>query len=299
MPRTLILNQSNIVANSGNSVFQYNFPLGGISFKDEFIAVQQITLYNSVFNISSSNSNNSFSYIWVDGTTTTITLPDSYLSLAEINATLQAKMVSLKHYMLTSTGSYVYFLEIVVNASRYADQINSFQLSTTIATANSWTQPVGATWLLPTNAINPIFVVPSTNFQNLIGYTAGSYPNATITGTPPAQVQAPAYIATESFLSTTAPQIIPQPSYLCTCSLVNNRLAIPSQLIFSLTPQGVGFGSLFNIQVAELAYNKVEDGQYTQFRFSFVDSLGGTVNFQDPNILILLVIKNKSELGFV
>ena len=186
-----------------------------------------------------------------------------------------------------------------MNASRYADQINSFQLSTTIATANSWTQPVGATWVLPTNAINPIFVVPSTNFQNLIGYTAGSYPNATITGTPPAQVQAPAYIATESFLSTTAPQIIPQPSYLCTCSLVNNRLAIPSQLIFSLTPQGVGFGSLFNIQVAELAYNKVEDGQYTQFRFSFVDSLGGTVNFQDPNILILLVIKNKSELGFV
>jgi len=299
MPRTLILNQSNIVANSGNSVFQYDFPLGGITFKDEFIAVQQISLYNSVFNISSSNSNNSFSYVWVDGTTTVINLPDSYLSLAEINATLQATMVSKNHYMLTSTGSYVYFLEIVVNASRYADQINSFQLSATIATANSWTQPVGATWVLPTNAINPIFVVPSTNFQNLIGYVAGNYPAGVITGTPPAQVQTPPYTATQSFLSSSAPQIIPQPSYLCTCSLVNNRLAIPSQLVFSLTPQNISFGSLFTIQIADLAFNKIEDGQYTQFRFNFVDSLGSTVNFQDPNTLILLIIKNKSELGYL
>jgi hypothetical protein len=298
MPRTLILNQSNIIAGSGNSAFLYNFPLGGIEFKDEFIAVQQISLYNSVFNISTTNNNNSFSYIWVDGTTTTISLPDSYLELAEINATLQAKMVANKHYMLTSTGAYVYFLEIVVNPSRYADQINSFQLSATIATANSWTQPSGATWVLPTNAINPIFVVPNTSFQKVIGFTAGKYPNATITGTPPAQVQTPAYTSTQSFLSSSAPQIIPQPSYLCVCSLVNNRLAIPSQLVFSLTPQDVNFGALYSYQVSDLAFNKIEDGQYTQFTFRFVDSLGQPIYFQDPNTLILLIIKSKGELGY-
>lgn len=299
MPRTLILNQSNIVAGSGNSVFLYNFPLGGIQFKDEFIAVQQVSLYNSVFNISTTNNNNSFSYIWVDGTTWTITLPDSYLSLAEINATLQAYMVSKGHYLKTSTGSYVYLLELVINPSRYADQINSYQISTAIATANSWTLPASATWVLPTNAINPILVVPSTNFQSIIGYTAGKYPNATITGTPPAQVQTPAYTSTQSFLSSSAPQIIPQPSYLCTCSLVNNRLAIPSQLIFSLTPQGVGFGELYTYQVADLAFNKIEDGNYTQFTFRFVDSLGNPIVFQDPNSLILLIIKSKGELGYV
>ena len=195
MPRTLILNQTNIVPNSGNSVFLYNFPLGGIQFQDEYIAVQQISLYNSVFNITAANNNNYFSYIWVDGTSWTVNLPNSNLELAEINAYLQAFMISQTHYMKTSSGASVYFLEIVVNASLYADQINSFLVSSTIATAASWTLPAGATWVLPTNPICPIFIVPATNFANLIGFTPGSYPNATITGTPPAQVQTPAYAA--------------------------------------------------------------------------------------------------------
>ena len=228
MPITLILNQNNIVENSGNSSFLYNFPQGGYQFKDQFIAVQQISLYNSTFNISSANQNNSFSYIWVDGTVVNITLPDSYLGITEINAYMQSVMVDNGHYLISGT-SYVYLLEIVVNPSRYADQINSYLISSTIATNNSWTLPPSATWVLPTDDICPMFVVPNTNFQQLIGYTAGNYPNSVIAGTPPAQTQTPAYTSTQSFLSSTAPQIVPQPYYLCICTLVNNRLAIPSQ----------------------------------------------------------------------
>jgi hypothetical protein len=296
MPRTLILNQSNIVPNTGNSTFLYNFPLGGITFVDEFIAVQQISFYNSVFNITAANNNNYFSYIWVDGTTWVVNLPNSYLELAEINAYLQSYMVAQTHYLKTTTGSFVYLLELLVNPSRYADQINSFQISITIATDNSWTLPTGATWELPVNAINPIFVVPNTNFQQIIGYYAGNYPNATITGTPPDQIETPAYTSTQSFLSAFAPQIVPQPSYLCLTSMVNNRLAIPSQLINCVSPNGVNFGELFTIQFSELAYNKVEDGHYSQFTFRFADSQGNNINFQDPNTLILLIIKSKTEL---
>ena len=298
MPRTLILNQANIVPNTGNSTFIYQFPLGGIEFKGEFIAVQQISLYNSVFNISATNNNNYFSYTWVDGTSHTINLPNSYLELNEINAYMQSVMVANKHYLLTSTGSFVYLLELLINPSLYADQINSYLISTTIATTNTWTLPVGATWVLPTNPICPIFVVPNTNFKNIVGYEAGNYPNATITGTPPAQVQTPAYTITQSFISTFAPQIIPQPSFLCTCSLVNNRLAIPSQLVYSITPQGVPFGALYTNQVADLAFNKIEDGQYTQFNFRFIDSLGNPIVIQDPQTLILLIIKSGKELGY-
>ena len=47
MPRTLILNQNNIVQGSGNSTFQYDFPLGGINFADELIAVQQRLQHHS------------------------------------------------------------------------------------------------------------------------------------------------------------------------------------------------------------------------------------------------------------
>jgi len=297
MPRTVILNQSNILANSGNSIFEYNFPLGGIAFKNELIAVQQISLYQSVFNITSTNNNNKFAYQWVDGTITQITIPDGYYELEDIMAYFRDVMTSNTHYLISST-SYIYLLEIVVNVSKYADQINSFQISETIATDNSWTLPDGATWALPINPICPIFIVQNNNFQKIIGYNAGNYPTGVISGIPPDQIQTPQYDSTQSFLSSYAPQIIPQPSYLCLCSLVNNRLSIPSQLIYSLTPSSSAFGTIYSIQIADLAFNKIEDGNYVNFRFTFVDQLGNTIAFQDPNILILLIIKNKTELGY-
>lgn len=297
MPRTVILNQNNIVPNSGNSIFEYNFPTGGISFKNELIAVQQISLYQSVFNITQANNNNKFAYQWVDGTITQVTIPDGYYELEDIMAYFRDVMTSNTHYLISGT-TYIYLLEIVVNVSKYADQINSFQISTTIATDNTWTLPDGATWVLPTNPICPIFIVQNNDFQQIIGYNAGNYPTGVISGIPPAQIQTPQYDSTQSFLSSFAPQIIPQPSYLCLCSLVNNRLSIPSQLIYSLTPSSSAFGTIYSIQIADLAFNKIEDGNYVNFRFTFVDQLGNTIAFQDPNILILLIIKNKSELGY-
>ena len=298
MPRSIILNQTNIVPNTGNSILQYNFPTGGAIFTDELIAVQQVSLYQSVFNITVANNNNSFSYIWVDGTVNQVLIPDGYYNLIDINAFFQSVMVSNLHYMESDTA-YIYFLEIVVNQTAYAYQINCFQLSASIATANTWTQPSGSTWLLPTNSIIPIFIVPATNFQNLIGFNAGKYPNADISGTPPAQIETPSYGATLNFLSQNAPQIVPQSSYLCLCNLVNNRLAIPSQLIYSLTPTSAPFGEIYSIQVSELAFNKIENGQYTNIRFEFRDQLGAPIAFQDPQMLILLLIKNKSELTYL
>lgn len=297
MPRTIILNQNNIIANTGNSVFEYAFPLGGIAFKDELIAIQQISLYQSVFNITATNNNNKFAYQWVDGTITQITIPDGYYELEDIMAYFRDVMTSNTHYLISGT-SYIYLLEIVVNASKYADQINSFQISETIATDNTWTLPDGATWELPINPICPIFIVQSNAFQQIIGYNAGNFPSGVISGVPPDQIQTPQYDSTQSFLSSTAPQIVPQPSYLCLCSLVNNRLSIPSQLIYSLTPSSSAFGTIYSIQIADLAFNKIEDGNYVNFRFTFVDQLGKTIIFQDPNMLILLIIKNKSELGY-
>lgn len=296
MPKTLILNSSNIVAGSGNSSFVYNFPQGGVVFKDDLIAVQQVSLYNSVFNITSSNNNNYFSYIWVDGTTNLVNIPNSFLELSEINSFLQSVMISNGHYLTTITGDNVYLLNITVNPARYAYQINSFLVSASIATTNQWTIASGATWVLPTNPIMPMFVVPDTKFQQLIGYTAGNYPNTVIAGTPPSQTQTPTQTDTYSTLSVNSPQIIPQPSYLGLCSLVNNQYCIPSQLLYSITPTGVTFGSLYTNQIADLAFNKISDGTYNQFTFRFVDNNGIAINFQDPNMLILLVIKNKSEI---
>jgi len=295
MPRTIIINSSNIVPNSGNSTFVYKFPQS-VKFENDYIAVQQVSLYNSVFNITTLNNNYSFSYIWIDGTVVNIVIPNSYLSLDGINQYLQFVMIQNKHYMLNSSGQYIYFLELVVNQSRYAYQINNYLLSVALATTNSWTLPVGATWVIPTNAILPYLIVPNTNFQTLIGFAPGQYPNGTITGVPPGQIQTPAYTTAQSELSSTAPQITPQPTYVGLCSLVNAISVIPSQLIYSMTPVNVGFGELYVNQINDLAFNKIENGTYAQFSFRFTDTNGNPIIFQDNNIMILLVIKNKDDV---
>jgi len=295
MPKSILINSSNIVANTYNSTFEYNFPQGGVNFRDDLIAVQQVSIYNSVFNITSANNNNALSYQWVNGTTYNFGLPDSYLDCAGINAYLQSIMFANKHYLTDADGNIVYLLELVVNQARYAFQINSYLISTAIATANSWTIAPSASWVLPTNSILPALVVPANNMQTLIGFTAGYYPTTTITGIPPAQVQTPAYTASYSALSSIAPQIIPTPTYLGVCNLVQNKLAIPSQLIYSLTIEGVSFGSLYVNQISSPVFNDIADGQYTSLRFSFVDSTGNYIRFNDPNTMIILIIKNRFE----
>jgi hypothetical protein len=267
-----------------------------VYLKDEYIAVQQISLYNSVFNISSALNNNSFSYTWIDGLTYNVVMTASgiHLSLSQLNSYFQSVMIANNHYY-TSAGQNVYLMEILVNQSAYAYQINCFATSVAIAAANTWAIPSGATWVNPTNSIVPMVNIPNTNIQDLLGFDAGSYPPTVISGSPPAQTQSPVVSSPYSVLSQSAPQIEPQTTYIGLCSLVSNELVIPNETIVSITPVNVIFGGLFNVQFSGLAYNKVDDGTYTNFTFSFVDDLGQQIQFQDPNILIILIMRNKNE----
>ncbi len=295
--KTLILNSSNVIPDGTNTKFVYTFPNGGYEFKDDFIAVQELSQYFSAFNITTYYNNKTFSYIWVDGTQVDLIIPDSFLQVKDINAYMQSIMYANKHYLINSTGDYVYLLEMVINQALYAVQINNYLISATIATTNSWTLPAGATWVLPTNPILPYFIVPvDNNFGKLIGYTAGQYPAGTITGTPPAQVQTPSFATAQSSLSQFAPQITPYSSFLVYCSLVNNKAVIPNQLVFSYTPTDATFGALQKYSPdAELGWNRIDNGVYNQFIVEFRDQLGRPVIFKDPNTLITLLTKNKYE----
>jgi hypothetical protein len=293
--KTLILNAQNVVLDGTNAKFIYNFPQGGYVFKDDLIAVQEISMFFSAFNITTAYNNNRFSYIWVDGTTHVVNIPNSFLQVSDLNAYLQSAMALNTHYLLDSTGNFVYLLEMVVNQSRYAVQLNNYVISVALATANSWTLPAGATWVLPTNLILPYLVIPANNnFGLLIGFAPGQYPAGTITGAPPAQIQAPAFTGAQSELSSIAPQITPYSSFLVYCSLVNNRAVIPSQLVYSFTPTNSTFGALQVFSpTAELGWNKIEDGNYNSFIIEFRDQLGRQVTFQDPNTLITLYTRNR------
>jgi hypothetical protein len=284
MGKTIILTTANIVENSNNTKLVYNFPSGGYSFKNDMIALQSVYQYFSIFNVTSDYGNNSFSYVWVDGIEYTITIPDGYYEISDLNSYFQSIMIANKHYMTNSAGQFVYFLEFVVNTSRYAVQINSYPLDTTIQSTNGYILPSGATWVVPETSTQAQFKINSSAFGEVLGYEIGSYPDTQVGS------------STSSFLSSKAPQITPYSSILVSCNLVNNRAVIPSNILSSYTPLGTSIGSLFKFEPNYLQFADVEDGQYTQLVLELRDQLSRPIIIRDPNMLITLYTETKKNI---
>jgi len=283
MGKTIILNTANIVENSNNTKLVYNFPSGGYTFKNDMIALQSVYQYFSIFNITSDYGNNSFSYTWFDGIEYSITIPDGYYEISDLNSYFQSIMIANTHYMTNSAGQFIYFLEFIVNTSRYAVQINSYPLDTTIQSSNGYILPTGATWSVPATSTLSQFNINTTGFGEVLGYEIGSYPSNQTGST------------TASFLSSVAPQITPYSSILVSCNLVNNRAVIPSNILSSYTPLGTNIGSLFTFEPNYLQFADVEDGQYTQLVLEFRDQLSRSIIIRDPNMLITLYTETKNK----
>ena len=283
MGKTIILNTSNIVENSNNTKLVYNFPSGGFTFKNDMIALLSLYQYFSIFNITSDYGNNSFSYTWFDGLEYSITIPDGYYEISDLNSYFQSIMIANTHYMTNSAGQSIYFLEFIVNTSRYAVQINSYPLDADIQSTNGYILPSGASWSVPTTSTLSQFNVNTSAFGEVLGYEIGSYPDTQVGST------------TSSFLSSVAPQITPYSSILVSCNLVNNRAVIPSNILSSYTPLGTNIGSLFKFEPNYLQFADVEDGQYTQLVLEFRDQLSRPIIIRDPNMLITLYTETKNK----
>ena len=284
MGKTIILNTSNIVENSNNTKLVYNFPSGGYTFKNDMIALQSVYQYFSIFNITSDYGNNTFSYTWFDGIEYNITIPDGYYEISDLNSYFQSIMIANTHYMTNASGQFIYFLEFIVNTSRYAVQINSYPLDETIQSANGYILPTGATWSVPATSTLSQFNVNTSAFGEVLGYEIGSYPSNQTGST------------TASFLSSVAPQITPYSSILVSCNLVNNRAVIPSNILSSYTPLGTSIGSLFTFEPNYLQFADVEDGQHTQLVLEFRDQLSRPIIIRDPNMLISLYTETKKNI---
>lgn len=296
--RTLILNSSNIVAGTNNSVLSYNFVGGGITLKKgQKLALASLQMYYSTFNITAANKNNSFSYVWVNGITYNVVIPDSFLDIDGLNNYLHFVMVQNKHYLVSTTGDYVYLMTLGINPTRYAVQLNCFGISVAVAAANTWTLPAGATWVLPNNFIVPELTVPpslNNTFGLVIGFAPGTYPNSVIAGVPPAQTQLPAFTSDQEFLSTFTPQVTPVSSFILTCSLINNNYAVPNNLIYSFSPQGT-IGDQFTIAPNQYVFIDVNEGIYNSFQVQFIDQNYRPVAIQDGQMIIQIVISDVND----
>lgn len=282
--RTLILSQKNVVAGTNNTVFEYNFPGGGIGLKPHSkIALASITMYNSTPNISAANQNNTYQYRWIDGQVRTVTMPDGFYEISDMNNFLHQTMLNNGHYLTeVSTNNAVWFLTFSVNTSTYKIDLISYPMdSATYVVPGSYTVPTASPpWTVPAVSANPQFIIPNTLFDNVIGFAAGTYPAASNN----------TVITTSS--STFAPQVNPLSSYLVKCNLVNNPYGIPNSLIYSFPPSG-GFGQQFVVAPNEYSFIDTQDGYYNSMRIEITDQNDRPVIILDSNINILVVLTDR------
>jgi hypothetical protein len=274
---SIALTQSDVVSGSNNSKYNYRFPISAFFREGDQVALQTLNIYYSWPNISSTNNNNTFSYIWPTGAgsvTVNITVPNGFYTIEELNAYLQSVMVANNQYLIDSSGNYVYYLQITSNSTLYSFQLNSWPVPTSLP--SGYTAPVGFP-AYPTTTRTPQFVIPSTNITTLLGFAAGSYPSAP---------QASAYSAT----STQTPQISPVSSVNILCSLLNNSLSRPVNLLYNFAPNTT-YGSQIQITPPTMVYQPIQTGTYNEIGISFVDQDFQPLNILDSNISVILSIK--------
>jgi len=289
--RTLVINKSNVVRGSNNTEYEYNFPQGGISLEQgEKIALSSITMFYSTPNITSLYNNNKFQYLWVDGFTYDVNIPDGFYEVSNINDFLHQTMINNKHYLVeTATGNFVYFMTLVANNVTYKIDLTTFPMNTTLYPPATYNLPAGATWTIPTTtpALNPqLNILGAYTFGSVIGFANPSannlYPSANNTN------------VTTITSSTITPQVSPLSTFTLKCSLVNNNYTIPNSIIYSFPPFGT-FGSQFSVTPPEFSFIDVNAGSYANFRISLTDQNDQPITILDPDVTILLVIKAKNE----
>ena len=258
MAYNLVLNSSNVVG-SNNSQFVYNFLGSTLHIKEGTrICISSLTIPYSFFNITQPYNNLTFQFNWRVGVTTTtytITLPQGFYLVSDINQFLQSYMIQNGMYLINGSGDYVYYLQMVYNTTYYATQILSFAVPTSLPA--TWVQP--SNWLgYPSVANTPQLILSSNNFRKILGFSAGSYPP-----TP----QTTDYSITSNVLPPIGSNIN---ALIFSCNLVNNAVVVPSNILDSC-PINATFGSNITYFPSFEKWVKINKGVYNNITFNILD----------------------------
>jgi hypothetical protein len=281
MAFTLCLNSTNVITGSNNTSFRYSFIGGNFRTDDCEICISQSTVPYAFYNISANYNNNTFSLIFPTGATTqtiAVTLPDGFYSVSDIQQYIQSVCITNKFYLITAGGSYVYPFLLTYSQTYYKVQLVCATIPNAADAATlGYTQPAGAP-ALPTVTTGVQFVCGS--IAPVIGYVNGTtYP-------------AVATSSTQNFLSTSTPVGSTVNSLVFRCSLVDNNVTMPSDIMDGC-PIEASFGANIVYAPSFEKWVKMKSGTYSSLIFTISDQNFNQIYSVDPNVAITLMIRQK------
>jgi hypothetical protein len=277
---SLVLNGSNVVANSNNARYQYNFIGGNFKTKNARMCVSQVTVPYSWFNISTQWVNQRIIFGWTVGTTLTqytITIPNGFYTTADINNYLNQYMISLGAYLINPSGQYVFYATILQNQTYYANQIILSRVPTSLP--SGWTQPSGFIGY-PSVTRTPQIAFPA---SNSVGSVLGFAPSSTYGSS----------LTDLSVLSTQTPVATNVNSLIVHCNLANNPVTMPSDILDSIPIVDTAFGANLNYSPSFEKWISITDGTYNSLLITLTDENNINIVAQDRNSLFTLVLETE------
>jgi len=282
---TIQLNSSNVVQNGSyyNSL-QYYFLNSSFTIKKGmkmYLSFAQVPY--SFYNITSAYGNNSFNIKFPQGSSYTninVTLPDGFYDQTSLTNYIQYVLTNNNLYLTDNNGTIQTFIKFQLNTTYYAVELDLSVIPTSLP--SGWTAPPG--FVFPTVAQTPQIILNGNNFYNFIGFNKNS-------SYPPTLPQTSLY----QTKSISAPQAVYVNSISVRCSLVNNYIGSPTDLLTSFPViSQYGFGSNINYE-AKIA-NKIplKEGTYNYMTVTLNDQNFRELPNLDPNILLSLVIVDES-----
>ena len=286
MSFTLVLNSSNVSNTSTNTTFKYDFVQGGFTADNCEMCVSSVSIPYSWNNVSTYYNNKTFSLIFPTAATTvtySFVLPDGFYTVTDINYFIQQTCISNGAYLIDSALNNVYFTNIAYNATYYSIQVLLFSVPTTIGT---YTRPVTGLYSttgtgLPTTAYTPQLIIPTSgSIGTIIGFASGTFPAAQT-------------VTSQSLLSTLTPIGTTVNSLIMQCSLVSNRVTVPSDILDSMPITNTAFGTNIVYDPSFEKFVNIANGTYSGFTVTFRDQNLNDIYAKDPNTSITLMIRRK------
>lgn len=282
---SVILNKSNNFTPTTNNN-KITLKLGvGAELRNNEVCLSSLYIYYSWYNVTSVFANRTLSYTWHDDTEHSITIPEGFYTVTQLNEYLEFEMFSNGHYLLDSNGDPVYYLNFVTNSVYYGVTLTSTPVP--IALPSGFTNPASMTF--PVTAKTPLLNIPAftdngnKGFGLLIGFSAGSYPST-------------AQTTTYQVNNDLVPVIHPVNNVIVKCNLCDNsRYNTQDHVIKQFTPNST-FGTQLRIEPQNYVWYHVIDGIYDKIEISFFDDSYRPLIILDNNIQVELQIREKINI---
>lgn len=160
--------------------------------------------------VSTDLCNNVFQYRWIDASLINVNIPTATnYDIGAMNAILAASMIQNNHYFIDAvTGANVITLSISYNTFNGKIQFQSYPINRTTFSTSLYKIPIYASWNISSIPISPStkyaqIIIPNTNFQNLVGFSAANYPASVVSAT-----NYGTYVVESSFAGTLTPNFV-------------------------------------------------------------------------------------------